>query len=69
MSNRLTNYRTITGCVEELKKLDSRTAITKYHVLKLVKENKVNYIYTGNRALVDFDDLLEYLNTQREVLQ
>ena len=51
MSNRLTNYRTITGCVEELKKLDSRTAITKYH------------------ALVDFDDLLEYLNTQREVLQ
>lgn len=58
----LPRMRLIKECVAELKALDPHTAVTEYYLRKLVKSKKLPAVkMAGNRALINFDSLLEYL--------
>jgi hypothetical protein len=53
--------RTINAAVEEIRREDPATSITSYFIRKLVKSGAVRSIPDGSKRLVDFDDLLQYL--------
>ncbi len=38
------------------------TNLAKYHIRRLIHENKVKFILSGTKYLVNFDSLVEYLN-------
>ena len=38
------------------------TGLAKYHVRKMVLNNKVKYIMAGKKYLINFNSLLDYLN-------
>ena len=63
MNEKLTRMRTIKQCHEEIKALDSNTAITEWFIRCLCKDNKVKHFMSGSKILVNFDDLLNYLNS------
>ena len=54
--------RTIQQCMAEIIKLDPDTAISEWFIRSLCKSNKIQYILSGNKSLVNFDSLLQYLN-------
>ena len=54
--------RTIKECAIEIKELDPASAITEWFIRALCKENKVKHFMTGKKVLVNFDDLISYLN-------
>ncbi len=47
----------------ELKEIDPQTALTVSALRRLIKEGKLKSIKVGNRNLVNFDQLLDYLAT------
>lgn len=53
--------RTIKGALEELKAIDPNTSITLYAIRKMVKQNKIPYIKTGNKILINMDNLIHYI--------
>lgn len=53
--------RTIKGALEELKAIDPNTSITLYAIRKMVKQNKIPYIKTGNKILINVDNLIHYI--------
>lgn len=57
----LPRMRLIKECVAELKALDPHTAVTEYYLRRLVKSGKFPVVMAGNKALINFDSLLEYL--------
>ena len=63
MNEKLTRMRTIKQCHEEIKALDTNTAITEWFIRCLCKDNKVKHFMSGSKILVNFDDLLNYLNS------
>lgn len=63
MREDIIKMRTIKQCYQEIKKLDSDTAITEWFIRCLCKEHKVKHFMTGKKILVNFNDLLTYLNT------
>lgn len=58
----VSRMKTIKQCFEEIKKLDPETAVTQWFIRSLCKDNKVKHFMTGCKILVNFDDLLRYLN-------
>ena len=64
----LCRMRTIKQCVEEIRKLDSDTAVTEWFVRCLCKENKIKHFMSGNKTIVNLDDLLRYLNFEVEIV-
>ena len=54
-------YRTIRSCIKEIKKQDPDTALTEYALRTFVREDKVKHLDSGSRVLVNYDDLLRYL--------
>lgn len=58
----LPRMRLIKECVAELKALDPHTAVTEYYLRRLVKSGKFPVVMAGNKALINFDNLLEYLS-------
>ncbi len=54
-------YRTINKCFDMIYQDDNQTAITKFYIRKLCETNKVLYMKTGNKYLVDYDSLIAYL--------
>ena len=54
--------RTIQQFMAEIIKLDPDTAISEWFIRSLCKSNKIKYILSGNKSLVNFDSLLQYLN-------
>lgn len=54
--------RTIVECAKLIKELDPQTAITEWFIRSLVNEDKIMYHKTGNKVLVNYDNLLSYLN-------
>lgn len=54
--------RTITQCIEEIKGIDPESAISYYFVQSLCKENLVKHFMSGNKYLIDLDNLLFFLN-------
>lgn len=62
-SNRgkLRRMRTINQAIEEIKEMDSNSAITYNFINTLIKNNDIRYINIGNKRLIDLDSLLDYL--------
>lgn len=54
--------KTVQQCFQSIKLLDSETAITEWFIRSLCKDNKVKHFMSGNKILVNYDDLLKYLN-------
>lgn len=54
--------RTIPKAIKELKILDPNTSITYFFIKKLCDENKILYIMSGKRIILNFDSLIDYLN-------
>lgn len=46
-----------------IKELSEKTKLSKYFVRRLVLENKVQYVKSGNKYLVNYEKFLNYLNT------
>lgn len=38
------------------------TGLSKYYLRSLIADNKIIYLKTGNRFLINFEKLIEYLN-------
>ncbi len=53
--------RTIKGALKELKVIDPNTSVTLYAIRKMVKQNKIPYIKTGNKILINMDNLIHYI--------
>lgn len=53
--------RTISQAIEYLKSQDPNSAITEYYLRSLIKQNKIKYVKSGNRYLVNVNFLLDYL--------
>ena len=58
----LPRMRTIEQCVNLVKELDEHTAISEWFIRCLVRDNKIFYVNTGKKILVNFDSFLNYLN-------
>lgn len=60
--NSIPQMKTVQQCFQSIKQLDSETAITEWFIRSLCKDNKVKHFMSGNKILVNYDDLLKYLN-------
>lgn len=45
-----------------VKQLSEQTGISEFHIRRLIKGNRVTYIRTGTKYLVNYDKFVEYLN-------
>ena len=54
--------RTVHEAAEELKQLDANTAVTEYHIRRLVLDGVLPRIKAGKKYLINLDSLLEYFN-------
>lgn len=61
----IARVRTINECVKEIKKLDSESAITEWFIRSLVKDDKIQHFMAGTKVLVNYDDLLTFLNFEK----
>lgn len=62
----LPRMRILKDAYEELEKLDPDTSITTYFIRNLALEGKVKSVMAGRKRLINFDDLLQYLDDQRD---
>ncbi len=58
----LARMRTLDECYNEIKTMDSNTAITKYYIRQLAITNKIPVVMVGRKRLINLDGLLEYLS-------
>lgn len=54
-------WKTIKGCMEELRSLDKNTAVSEWFVRQLCKSGKINCIINSSKILVDFNSLILFL--------
>lgn len=66
---KIIKVRTLDGCILELKKSDSETQVTKNYVRNLVLAGKVKSTRAGNKHLVNYNSLVEYLENPPEETQ
>ena len=64
--NNIPKMKTVQQCFQSIKMLDSETAITEWFIRSLCKDNKVKHFMSGNKILVNYDDLLKYLNNSNK---
>ena len=60
--NRIPRMRTVHEAAQELKQLDANTAVTEYHIRRLVLDGVLPRIKAGKKYLINLDSLLEYLS-------
>ena len=53
----MSRIRTIGKCIEELHAIDPNTCITVWNIRQLIKNGKINFWMSGNRKLVDMDQV------------
>lgn len=58
---KIPRMRTVGEAALELKKLDSNTAVTEYHIRRLAVSGKLPRLKAGKKYLINFDTLLDYL--------
>lgn len=58
----MNKIRTIPQCLVEIKSLDKDSAVTENFIRLLCKSGKVKHFKSGNKYLVNLDNLLEFLN-------
>ena len=61
--------RTVHEAAEELKQLDANTAVTEYHIRRLVLDGVLPRIKAGKKYLINLDLLLDYLENPRDGLR
>ena len=60
--HRIPRMRTVHEAAQEMKKLDPSTAVTEYHIRRLVLDGVLPRIKAGKKYLMNLDSLLEYFN-------
>ena len=60
--HRIPRMRTVHEAAQELKQLDPSTAVTEYHIRRLVLDGVLPRIKAGKKYLINLDSLLEYFN-------
>lgn len=61
MKIKIPHMLTIKECLEEIKTVDPKTSITEWFIRSLCKNKQIIYYLSGNKSLVDFNSLVEYL--------
>ncbi|MBP3582225.1 MAG: DNA-binding protein [Clostridia bacterium] len=64
MSNTTPRMRTIKAAIAELKEIDSGTSFTESALRRAVRSGALPHIRAGNKILVNFDTLQQYLSGQ-----
>ncbi|MFR1531885.1 MAG: helix-turn-helix domain-containing protein [Christensenellales bacterium] len=59
---RKTRIRTIRDAIALLKQADSQTAVTYHFIRKLCDSGCIKSIRAGKKILINYDELLDYLN-------
>ncbi len=59
--NKLPRFRTIKQCLVEIKRMDEGSQLSEWFIRSLCRNHRVQYIASGNKSLVNFDNLLAYL--------
>lgn len=54
--------RTIGKCIEELRAVDPNTCITAWNIRNLILDGKISFWKSGNRNLVDVDQVEQYFD-------
>lgn len=54
--------RTVPEAATEIKALDEHTALTECAIRRLVLEGKIKSVKAGRKHLINFDQLINYLN-------
>ena len=54
--------RTVHEAAEEMKRLDANTAVTEYHIRRLVLDGVLPKIKAGKKYLINLDKLIEYFD-------
>lgn len=57
----MARIRTIEKAFNEIKQLDPDTCISKHFIRNLIIEGKIPYRKTGNRYLIDIEEVMRYL--------
>ena len=60
--NTIPRMRTINETIAEIKAIDSGSAVTPNYLRRLCKDGKVRHFYSGNKLLLDIDNLFGYLS-------
>ncbi len=63
---KIPRMRTVHEAAQELKQLDPSTAVTEYHIRRLVLSGKLPKIKAGKKYLINLDLLLDYLENPRD---
>lgn len=53
--------RTIKEAIQELRAIDSHTAITEYHIRQLALSGVIPRVQAGRKVLINLDTLIEYM--------
>ena len=61
-TTRKTRIRTIRDAIGLLRQADSQTAVTYHFIRKLCDSGHIKSIRAGKKILINFDELLSYLN-------
>lgn len=61
--NRIPRMRTVHEAAEEMKRLDANTAVTEYHIRRLVLDGVLPRIKAGKKYLINLDRLIEYFDS------
>lgn len=59
---RKTRIRTIREAIALLKQADSQTAVTYHFIRKLCDSGHIKSIRAGKKILINYDEMLDYLN-------
>lgn len=62
----MSRIRTIGKAVEEIQKVDPNTSITVWNLRQLALKGEIKCWMSGNRRLIDVDQVLEYFNVSEE---
>ncbi len=62
----LPRIRTVSECRAEILKIDSESCVCEWYIRQLCENNIVKHFKSGKKVLVNFDDLLRYLNGQED---
>lgn len=66
---RIPRMRTAKGVAEIIREADPETAISEYHVRKMIKTGKVKSVKSGKRLLVDADQVIAILADGCDLLE
>lgn len=63
----MSRIRTIEKAFEEIRRADPDTCITKHFIKNLIINGEIPHRKTGNRYLIDVDEVIRYTQGEREM--